>query len=890
MRKIKKLGILAVGFGIVAGLAACEEQPNYPLIDMTEDIVVDDFELQSIIIDTTNAKTNFYLGDEFTSEGIVVKATYSRPINSEETEEKEVICDRYTVNSDFVKMGETGTYTVTVTYRDGIAKASNTYYVHVRSSFLPSSGVEYLAGIESSVKRIEVTQGQEFKLPTTTITATYMKGEDITRTTTVPNAALTIDSSSVNTNKKGTYTITYTLKSKVTVNGVEHEFYESTFIIVDVLNAVESISFKEGTLTQAASVKGLDFSDWKFTLDLEIGDNMVIPFDEETFTITGVNTLVAGTYDCVVTYEDAEDKVKTNVTVTITEPQNEAIVQLLSFGDVAMGVTSRTRFGEGYYFYGGPNTDVEVKSKEADGLTFNTRFKLNGAGSTANRFFEVYMPNAGTIVLYYETSSVGTERILNFMDSSGSVIDQYATATSPAKAVIDVNEGGTYYFASQSGGMNIWACIIAYELEGAVEPTPSAITDLKIEEGYVSKFIQNGSNAAIDSWQFVASYEDNTSEVLTVASDKISIDPIDLTTVGNKQVKVTFDDNNTTKEIMVDYVVTDVTLSSLEFVSGSTTQRSTYGTFNVSDFVLKANYSDNSSVDLTAASKGLTFEADALTIGTKDMTITYVDEALQAVSTTVSITTIPMSSSNMVLNPTLIDKSLFKTTTGDPVYNNLDGFIVPSANDETTGSKNALIEDNKKTINGLDFGTRISLKTLGNKDHNSIKFTTTAAAKLVIYGSSSQDLGKYIFVSKDASNVYNNYKVLATKTNQVFEFNLPEAGDYYILADNAAYIFLVAVEYDYKATTSSATPSSMDVYSPIPVEGEVSVGKTDEAENVFEDFYFLVKYSDGSFAYVKSEQVTINGNVDSTTVGIYNVTATYNGATAAFKVSVVDEA
>ena len=717
-----------------------------------------------------------------------------------------------------------------------------------------------------------------------------MTGDEVTITRTVPTAALEIDSSAVNTNKKGTYTITYTLKGKVTINGVEYEIVESTFVIVDVLNAVEAISFEEGTLTQPASVKGLNFSDWKFRLNLEIGEDIIVPYDEETFSIEGVSTLVPGSYTATVTYKDVESKVETNLNINITEAENEAIVQLVSFGDVAKGIPSRTRFGEGYYFYGGPNTDIELKSKVADGIEFNTRFKLNGAGSTSNRFFEVYMPNAGTIVLYYETSSVGTERIMNFMDSSGSVIDQYATATTPAKAVIDVNEGGTYYFASQSGGMNIWGCIIAYQLEGAIEPTPSAITDLSIEPGYVAKFVQNGSTAGLDSWKLKASYEDNTSEILDVTSDKITIESLDLSTVGAKQVKVKFDDGTSTKEIMIEYSVTDVTLSNIEFVSGSTTQRSTFGKYDVSDFMLKANYSDGNSVNLDSSNAGLTFDVDALTIGTKDMTITYVDESLQTATTKVEVTTLPMSSNNKILNPTLIDKSEFKTTINDPVYNNFDGFIIPTANDATTNGKNTIIDDNNKTINGLDFGTRISLKTLGSSSHNCIKFTTTGAAKLVIYGSSSQDIGKYIFISKDASTVYNNYKVLATKTNQVFEFALPEAGDYYILADNAAYIFLVAVEYDQKATTSSATPTSMSLYSPILVDGVLSVSKTNTQENVFEDFYFLVKYNDNSYAYVSASQVTINGTVDTTTVGKNNITATYNGVSTSFTVEVIEEA
>ena len=124
MRLFKKLGIFAASIAVALGLVACAEE--LPIIDMTEDEITDaDFTLKGVEIITDNAKTVFYLGEEFSTEGLVVEAVYSRPINDEENETKRVTCDRYTVNTDQVRINEVGRYSVTITYRDGITKVSN---------------------------------------------------------------------------------------------------------------------------------------------------------------------------------------------------------------------------------------------------------------------------------------------------------------------------------------------------------------------------------------------------------------------------------------------------------------------------------------------------------------------------------------------------------------------------------------------------------------------------------------------------------------------------------------------------------------------------------------------------------------------------------------------
>ena len=466
-----------------------DEEIKYPVselptINMEE--TKSDMKLAAITIDATNAKTRFYLGEEFSSEGLVVTAYYREDTDSEDAIEEQVIVDKYAINTEFVNMNKTGMYFVYVTYRDGIETAENVYYIHVGNSFFPESGVKYLAGIESDVKSIEFKQGDEFKLPVVSITAKYMIGTEVVEQKNVPAKALTIDSSSVDTTKKGSYMVKYSLKATVEVEGKEYEIVESTFILVRVINEVKGISFVSGNITQAATVKGLDCSDWKFSLDLEIGENEEISYNSNDFEIVDVNTLVAGEYVATVNYFEDGKTVSTTVNVTITEPVGEKIVQCFDFGEAA-ALTSRTRFGEGFYFYGGPNTTVEIKKGASDGIDFPTRFKLNGAGSLTNRFFEVYMPNKGTLVIYYETGSVGSERIMNMMDSTGVVVHSFATSTSIAKEVIEVEEAGTYYFASQASGMNIWGCILSYETEGAVEPTPSAITDLEFIRNELSK-------------------------------------------------------------------------------------------------------------------------------------------------------------------------------------------------------------------------------------------------------------------------------------------------------------------------------------------------------------------------------------------------------------------
>lgn len=72
--------------------------------------------LQEIVLDTTNAKTTFVVGDDYSSTGLVVKAKYS-----DDTETTLNVGD-YTINSSAYKKTEAGTYEISVFYKEKSAK------------------------------------------------------------------------------------------------------------------------------------------------------------------------------------------------------------------------------------------------------------------------------------------------------------------------------------------------------------------------------------------------------------------------------------------------------------------------------------------------------------------------------------------------------------------------------------------------------------------------------------------------------------------------------------------------------------------------------------------------------------------------------------------------
>ncbi len=153
--------------------------------------------LESIAVDTKNATTTFALNGTFSSEGIVVTATY------DEGDPKDVTAAATVSTPDMSTAGEK---TVTVSYAEGGVSKETTYTITVEGETPPV--VATLTGItvDASGATTTFTVGDTFISEGIKVTATYSdeSTKDVTEKATVPTAP------DMNTAGEKTVTVSYT--------------------------------------------------------------------------------------------------------------------------------------------------------------------------------------------------------------------------------------------------------------------------------------------------------------------------------------------------------------------------------------------------------------------------------------------------------------------------------------------------------------------------------------------------------------------------------------------------------------------------------------------------------------------------------------------------------
>lgn len=481
MKKLKMIGTgLCLCLGLIS-LASCSNDDNTTtteepktIIDMTED--EEEYKFSSIILDYSNAKTTFYVDDDFTYEGLKVTAVYTKDVDDQVlAQEKEITT--YSVDTEYVDMSTVGAYVVTVNGRSGMSQQSATYVIHVVSRESVVSDEVYLAGLDVVVAEtstgykdshtVTFTQGDTFVKPVigSGSRLVYFKGNEISEDdcVTVTSAHLSnVDTTNLSLdsdgklNQRGSYYIIYSL----TIKGVTVK----SFVIVEVKNVVSGIEFKNGTVSQTASVKGFDYSDWTFILTRETGDTEEFTYDEDYITIEGVNSLVVGEYTATIKYkdEDLAASKTTTTAVSVTEPDFTIVIETDFSGmGTAVASSEKVQLGTSGYFYflGGKGGATKETGYEINGLTFTYRGRA-GTGSVSANHLEVVMPSAGSIVIYCGTS--GSTRYMECCDSDGDVLNQFVMSSSMTSIIIDVEEAGSYYFYSTGSDLYYYGAIITF--------------------------------------------------------------------------------------------------------------------------------------------------------------------------------------------------------------------------------------------------------------------------------------------------------------------------------------------------------------------------------------------------------------------------------------------
>ena len=220
------------------------------------------YELVSIAVDTANAKTEFDVGEEFTSDGIVVTAT-RRNVNDDTTDTVDVTADAV-VDSDSYRP-YVGEYEINISYTLGNITKSATYTVSVKYTVVTT--LVRLELEESSVKT-SFFVGEEFSAEglTGVVRLRDTAGSSITaRTEEVTLEDLVVDSSEYKKDTVGVYTIK-----------VSYTAYEKTVEDTYTVTVEQQVRLSEITLGIAESAKyyslGEEFSTDGLTVTATIYD------------------------------------------------------------------------------------------------------------------------------------------------------------------------------------------------------------------------------------------------------------------------------------------------------------------------------------------------------------------------------------------------------------------------------------------------------------------------------------------------------------------------------------------------------------------------------------------------------------------------------------------
>ncbi|MBR5076787.1 MAG: bacterial Ig-like domain-containing protein [Bacteroidales bacterium] len=165
--------------------------------------------LESIAVDTKNATTTFALNGTFTSEGIVVTATY------DEGDPKDVTASATVTAPDMSTAGEK---TVTVSYTEGGVTKEATYTITVEGETPPVAATLTGITVDASAATTTFTVGDTFTSEGIKVTATYSdeSTKDVTAAATVTapdmttageNKEVTVSYTEGDITKTATYTI-----------------------------------------------------------------------------------------------------------------------------------------------------------------------------------------------------------------------------------------------------------------------------------------------------------------------------------------------------------------------------------------------------------------------------------------------------------------------------------------------------------------------------------------------------------------------------------------------------------------------------------------------------------------------------------------------------------
>lgn len=559
MKEIKKLSILALGMAFAVGLASCgggqgettsnpvitsapeptvivdgdvtyvdfaeleagigevttmSQPTNYPGVYVNEQNKLK-YELSDITVHLAHTRTKFYLGEEFSSNGIIVLASFislnedGSYVKDESGRTKVTVASVHTffVDSSAVDTSIMGTYDVSVSYRYGETVKVSTYTISVSSSeFETTENLEYYAGVKANYKQgvlpstnklstdgriltrlVSESGSNDFELDLDTLELSTVKNKvngvgsayeqmvseidlsTFTNDTSAKKAynsdnSIVIDYSSVNAGKEGNYMITVTYNAPdLSINGVARKNVVQGFIMVNINNPITAIAFagQDSDLEFESTIEGINLNHWKIRVTKEVGDPVIVDYDDTMFKLSNVDDFKWNQAQTITVSLREKESISFNQSIFIAESESQSIVKYIDLSKASTAEADGSFKLGGTDFIFGP-AGATYTNNRTDGygsMTFPTRLTIKGAG----QMIRIDMDKPGQILAFYATTG-DEERELVCLDSDkNEIATKYSSGKKQeiVKCVFNCESAGTYYIYNPSGGMYFHGVIIA---------------------------------------------------------------------------------------------------------------------------------------------------------------------------------------------------------------------------------------------------------------------------------------------------------------------------------------------------------------------------------------------------------------------------------------------
>lgn len=279
------------------------------------------YELQSIQVDATEAKTEYTIGEQFTSEGLKVTANrLNTDDGSEET--VDVPLSDVSIDSSAFNSSAAGEYTITVSYTLDEITESDSYTVTVA---VATQTTLVNISLNTDAAKTSFFVGEEYSSEGLAVSARLRQvtgGSVSVNTVDVAISDVVVDSSEYNASQVGEYEIVVsytaygsTQEATYTVTVVNEVRINSIF--VDYENA--KLDYNIGDAFTAENIV-ITITEYNFKTN-EVADTYEVAYNAQGVTIDSseFDSSEIGVYDIVVSYEKEGVTISTTYSVNVME-------------------------------------------------------------------------------------------------------------------------------------------------------------------------------------------------------------------------------------------------------------------------------------------------------------------------------------------------------------------------------------------------------------------------------------------------------------------------------------------------------------------------------------------------------------------------------------------